>query len=83
MPKTLDTTLHKASLYYEHGHIKQENMNRKIDKYKNFSDNRKSSFNPPPYRKHNNNFPTNNNFNKLGTKSYVSAPNANKIVAAG
>ena len=26
-PKNLDTTLHKARLYYEHGKLRQENMN--------------------------------------------------------
>ena len=30
MPKTLDTTLHKARLCYEHGQLRQENMNRKL-----------------------------------------------------
>ena len=28
IPKTLDTTLHKARLYYEHGQLRQENLNR-------------------------------------------------------
>ena len=28
MPKTLDTTLHKARLCYEHGQLRQENINR-------------------------------------------------------
>ena len=27
MPKTLDTTLHKSRLYYEHGQLRQENLN--------------------------------------------------------
>ena len=29
MPKTLDTTLHKARLFYEHGKMSKENINRK------------------------------------------------------
>ena len=80
MPKTLDTTLHKARIYYEHGKLRQENMNKNKDKSKNFSDNHKPGFNPPPYRKQNNIFPANKNFNKSGTKPYVLAPNANKTV---
>ena len=48
MPKTLDTTLHKARLCYDNGKLTQENMNRNREKYKNFSDNLKSGFNPPP-----------------------------------
>ena len=83
MPKTLDATLHKARLYYEHGQLRKENMNRNRDKYKNFSDNCKLGFKPPPYKKHNNSFPANKNFNKLGTKPYVPAPNVNKLVEAG
>ena len=58
-------------------------MNRNRDNSRNFSDNREPWFNPPPYRKQNNSFPANNNFNKPGTKPYVPAPNANKPVAAG
>ena len=27
MPKMLDTTLHKYRLYYEHGQLRQENLN--------------------------------------------------------
>ena len=51
MPKTFDTTLNKARLCYEHGHLRQENLKRNRDKSKNFSNNRKPGFNPPPYRK--------------------------------
>ena len=51
MPKTLDTTLHKARLCYEHGHLRQENMNRNRDISKNLSDNHKLGFNPPLYKK--------------------------------
>ena len=83
MPKTLDTTLHKARLCYEHGQLRKENMNINRDKSKNFSDNCKLGFKPPPYRKQSNNFPANENFNKSGTKPYVPAPNANKPEAAG
>ena len=83
MPKTLDTTLHKDRVYYEHGQLRQENMNRNRDKSRNFSDNRKPDFNPPLYRKQNNSFPANKNFNKLGTNPYVPASNTNKPVAAG
>ena len=57
-------------------------MNKNKDKSKKFSDNHKPGFNPPPYIKHNNNFPTNKKFNKSGTKSYVPAPNANNPVAS-
>ena len=57
-------------------------MNRNKDRSKNFSDNHKLGFNPPPYKKQNNNFPANKNFNKSGMKPYVPAPNANKPVAA-
>ena len=83
MPKNLDTTLHKSRLYYEHGQLRQENMKINRDKSKNFSNNCKLVFNPPPYRKQNNNFPVKNNFKKLGTKPYVPAPNVNKPVVAG
>ena len=31
MPKNLDTMLHKARLYYEHGQLRQENMNQSYD----------------------------------------------------
>ena len=73
MPKTSDTTLHKSRLCYEHGHIRKENMNRNGDKSRNFSDNHKTRFNPPLYRKQNNRFSANKNFNKLGTNPYVPA----------
>ena len=63
MSKTLDTTLHKARIYYEHGHLWEENMNGNRDKSKNFSDNHKLGFNPHPYRKKNNTCPSNKNFN--------------------
>ena len=56
MTKTLDTTLHKARLYYEHGQLSQENLNQNQDKYKNFSDNHKPGSNPQLYRKQNNSF---------------------------
>ena len=83
MLKNLDTRLHKVRLCYEHGKLRQENMNRNIDKSKKFSKNHKPGFNPPPYKKQNNSFPANKNFNKSGTKPYVQAPNVNKPVAAG
>ena len=83
MQKTLDTTLHKARLCYEHGYLRQENMNKKRDKSKKFSDNHKPGFKPPPYRKQNNSFLATKNFNKSGTKSYIPTPTANKPVAAG
>ena len=83
MPKTLDTTLHKARIFYEHGKLRQENLNRDRDKSKNFSENYKPGFIPAPYRKQNNNFPTNKNFDKLSTKPYVPAPNVNNLVANG
>ena len=38
MPETLDTTLQKYRIYYEHGQPRQENMNRSRDKSKNFYD---------------------------------------------
>ena len=78
MPKTLDTTLQKARLYYEHGKLQQENMNWNQDKYKKFFDNCKPRYNPQPYIKKNNRFPANTNFNKYGTKPYVPTPNGNK-----
>ena len=28
MPKTMDTTLHKAKLCYKHGQLRKENINR-------------------------------------------------------
>ena len=83
MPKKLYTTMHKATLYYEHGHLRQENMNQNIDKSKNFFDNHKPGFNPQPYRKQNNNFPANKDFNKYGTNPYVPTPNGNKVVTSG
>ena len=78
MPKKLDTTLHKARIFYEHGQLRQENLDRSRDRSRTFSKNRKLGFNPPLYRKHNNNFPANKNFRKTCTKPYVPAPNANK-----
>ena len=82
MPKTLDTTLHKARLCYENGQIRQDNMNINRDKSKKFFDKHKLGFNPPPYRKQNNIFRANKNFNKSGTKPYVPAPNDNNPIAA-
>ena len=38
MPKTLDTTLQKSRMFYEHGHLRKENMNINKDKSKNFFD---------------------------------------------
>ena len=78
MPKTLDTTLHKARLCYEHGQLRKENINRSIDRSRIFSDNHKLGFNPPSYRKYNSIFPANKNFNKTSTKPYVPTPNANR-----
>ena len=46
MPKTLDTALHKARLYYEHGQSQQENKNQNREKSRNFSDNRKPGSKP-------------------------------------
>ena len=83
MPKTLDTTLHKARIYYEHGQLRQENINRSRYRSRTFLDNHKPGFDPPPYRKQNNSFPANKNFNKIGTKPYVPAPNVKKPVANG
>ena len=83
MPKTLDSTLNKARIYYEHGQLRKENMNKNRDKYNKFYDNRKPGFNPTPYRNEDNSFPANKNFNKSGTKPYVLAPNANNPVASG
>ena len=51
MPKTFDTTLHKYRIFYEHGKLRQENINRSRDRSRTFSYNRKPGFNPPPYRK--------------------------------
>ena len=69
MPKTLDTTLHKASLCYDHGQLRQENMNQNQDKSKNFLDNCKPQSKPQPYKKKNKNFQANNNFNKIWYKA--------------
>ena len=63
MPKTLDTVLHKFRLYYDHGQLRQENLNRNRDKSKNFSDNRKPGSNPQQYKNQNIRFQVNNNFN--------------------
>ena len=51
MHKTLDTKLHKSRLYYEHGNLRKENMNQNKYRSKNFFDNCKLGFKPPPYRK--------------------------------
>ena len=83
MPKTLDTTLHKARLCYEHEQLQQENQNRNREKSRNFSDNRKPRSNPQPYRKKNNSFQASKNYNKTGAKPYVPAPNGNKQMASG
>ena len=83
MPKTLDTTLYKYRICYEHGKLRKENINRIQGSSRNFSYNHKPCFNPPPYRKQNNSFPANKNFNKSGTKPYVPALNANKPVTNG
>ena len=71
MPKTLDTTLQKAKISYEHGKISKEIMKKNRDKSEKLSDNHKPGFNPHPYRKENNSFPGNKNFNKLRMKPYV------------
>ena len=83
MPNTLDTTLHKARICYEHGKLRQENLNQNRDKAKNFFDNRKPGSNPQPNIKQNNSFQANMNFNRSGTKPYVPAANVNKLVASG
>ena len=83
MPKTLDTTLHKARLCYDHGKLRQENMSRNRDKSKNFFDNCKTGSNQHPYKKKNNIFQLKKNFNKSGMKPYVTAYNVNKLVASG
>ena len=83
MPKTLDTTLHKDRIFYEHRQLRKDIINIIRDMSRTFSDNHKPGFNPPPYRKQNNNFPTNKNFNQTGTKPYVPAPNANKPAENG
>ena len=51
IPKTLDTTLHKSSIFYEHGKLRQDNIKRSGDRFRTFSDNHKPGFNPPPYQK--------------------------------
>ena len=51
MLKTLDTTLDKARICYEHGKLSQEKMNQNKDKSNKFSNNPKPGFNPQPYRK--------------------------------
>ena len=58
-------------------------MNRNIDKSKNFSDNHKPRSNPQPYKKQNNSFQVNMNFNKSGMKPYVPVSNVNNPVASG
>ena len=78
MPKTLDTALHKVRLCYKHGQLQKENQNQNKKKSRKFSDNCKPGSNPQPYRKQNNSFQANKNFNKTGTKPYVPAPNGNK-----
>ena len=83
LPKTLDTTFHKARLCYEHGLLRKDNMNKNKDKSKNFFDNHKPGFNPQTYIKKKNISPTNKNFNKSGTNPYVPAPNGNKLVSSG
>ena len=51
IPKTFDTTLHKARLFYEHGKLRKKNINISKDSSRTFSDNRKPVFNPPSYIK--------------------------------
>ena len=51
MPKVLDTTLHKDRIWYEHGKLRQENLNTNRDKSKKFSENHEPCFNPPVYKK--------------------------------
>ena len=41
MLKTLDTTLHKARIFYEHGKLSQDNINRSRDRSRTFSDKHK------------------------------------------
>ena len=83
MPKTLDIALHKARVYYKHGQLQQENQNQNRENSRNFFDNRKPGTNPRPYRKKNNSFPANKNFNKTGMNRYVPSLNGNKQVASG
>ena len=80
MPKTMDTTLHKARICYEHGQPRQENINKSRDMPITFLDNHKPCFKPSPYRKHKNGFPLNKKFNKIGGKTNVPVPNANRLV---
>ena len=51
MPKTLETTLHKQRIFYEHGQLKKEKINKRRDRSRTFFDNHKPGFNPPPYKK--------------------------------
>ena len=84
MPKTLDTTLYKARLCYEHGQLRLENINRNRDRSRTFPNSQKPSFKPNLYRKHNNSFPSKRYFNKIGARPNVPSPNTNiPIVNAG
>ena len=83
MPKTLDIALHKTWLYYEHGNLRQEKLNRNQDKSKNFSNSHKTGLNPQPNINQNNSFQANKNFNRSDTKPYVPSANVNKPVASG
>ena len=80
MPKNLDITLHKARIFYENVKLRHENINRSWYRSRTFSENRKPSFKPPPYRKQNNNFPVNRKFNETCAKPNVPAPNTNRLV---
>ena len=51
IPKTLNTTLHKAILSYEHETLRQENINRSQERSRTFSDNHKPRFKQLLYRK--------------------------------
>ena len=51
MPNTLDTTLHKSRLCYEHGKLRKKKINRNRDMSRTFLENQKLGFKPPPYRK--------------------------------
>ena len=83
MPNMLDTKLHKAILYYEHGKLWQENQNQNREKYRNFSDNRKPRSNQQPDRNKYNIFQVNKKFNKTGMKPYAPAPKGNKQEESG
>ena len=83
IPKTLDIALHKARLYYEHVKLRKENQHGNREKSRNFFDNHKPGSNSQPYRKQNNSFQANKNFNRTSTKPYVPALNGNKQVASG